>query len=96
MTDDEILAAADRIRAEHRIERPMWPWAYMSDPVKLSEVRSSHRVTDDLIKADFSKLEERVAAWHADMVEELKATGYEPAGDGAFGDTWIKKEKKDS
>lgn len=82
--------------SERRIGPPMWPWAYMSGPVKLSEVRASHRVSESLASADFSKLEERVLAWHLDTVEKLKAAGYEPAGDGLLSDTWIKKEKKDA
>lgn len=80
-----------------RASKDFWPMAYMSGPTKLSDLQhvtpeQARATSKALLGADFSELERRVAAWHAETVENLKAQGYEPTGDGPLADTWIKKE----
>ncbi len=90
----EDVSPTGRIR---RTPKDFWPMAYMSGPTKLSDLQhvtpeQARATSKALLGADFSELERRVAAWHAETVENLKAQGYEPAGDGPLADTWIKKE----
>lgn len=90
----EDVSPTGRIR---RTPKDFWPMAYMSGPTKLSDLQhvtpeQARAASKALLGADFSELERRAAAWHAETVENLKAQGYEPAGDGPLADTWIKKE----
>lgn len=90
----EEVSPTGRIR---RTPKDFWPMAYMSGPTKLSDLQhvtpeQARAASKALLGVDFSELERRVAAWHAETVENLKAQGYEPAGDGPLADTWIKKE----
>jgi hypothetical protein len=50
-----------------------WPLAYTCGPRKLSDSlreRPSAEVAADLAHMDYSALEDRVAAWHADMLKK--------------------------
>lgn len=53
-----------------RTKPDFWPLAYISGPRKLSDAlreRPSSAVVDALVNMDYSEIEARVAAWHADM-----------------------------
>ncbi|HEY7823750.1 MAG TPA: hypothetical protein VIG24_12990 [Acidimicrobiia bacterium] len=84
-----------------RYRRPpemQWPQAYATGPRKLSadDVATLAAITPEqaratmqtIMGADFSELERRIAAWHADLV----AQGYRPAGDGPLSDTYLKED----
>lgn len=51
-----------------RQDKSAWPSAYMSGPRKLSEAAPTSDAQRALVNADFSKLEERIAAWHKDLM----------------------------
>ena len=66
MTEQEP-SPTGRIR---RTKLDFWPLAYIGGPRKLSEAlaeRPSSVGSDALAQADYSKLEERIAAWHSDL-----------------------------
>lgn len=82
-------------------EMKPWPGAYATGPRKLTpeDVQTLASITPGqardalkaIVGADYAELERRVAAWHAEMCEDLKALGFKPAGDGPLSDTWIKE-----
>lgn len=89
----EEVTPTGRIR---RIGLEPWPLSYAMGSTKLSDFKPlTEEQKRTLVDVDYSALERRVAAWHAETFERLKAEGYEPAGEGPFSDTWIKKEKND-
>lgn len=67
-----------------------WPQAYATGPRKLAAItpEQARATMQTIMGADFAELERRIAARHADLVEQ----GYHPAGDGPLAGTYPKED----